>query len=85
MRRYTYAVAEPVVRLLSALPWRDRDLLLKAFSALPDNPFQRADHFVRISGERDVQVKRFGIWLVSFWVDHGNCEVRILTAEFLGR
>ena len=83
MRRYSYAVAEPVVRLLSAVSRRDRELLLKTFSALAENPFQRGDYFIRVSGQRDVQVKRAGHWLISFWVNHGDCEVRIVDVEFV--
>lgn len=35
MRRYTYAAAESVLRLFSALPRRDRELLVKAFPHSP--------------------------------------------------
>ena len=80
MRRYSYTAAQPVIRLLTVVPRRDRELLVKAFAALADDPFQRGDCFVRVSGQRDVQVKRFGHWSIQFWVDHGDCEVQILDA-----
>jgi hypothetical protein len=81
MRRYSYAVAESVVRLLPVVSRRDRELLLKAFSALADDPFQRGDYFIRVSGQREVQMKRAGHWLIHYWADHGACEVRIVDVE----
>jgi len=85
MRRYSYAVAEPVVVVLTTLSRRERDFLLRAFAALADDPFQRGDYFIRTPGERDVQVKRFGKWLVTFWTAHPDCEVRIINLELLIR
>jgi hypothetical protein len=85
MRPYSYAVAEPVVNLLSVVSRRERESLLTAFGALANDPFQRGDYFIRTTGERDVQVKRFGKWLITFWTDHGNCEVRIIEIKSLLR
>ncbi len=65
MRRYTYTVAEPVIQILSEVPRRDRELLIKAFSGLADDPFQRSDGFIKTTGQRDVQVKRVRHWLIS--------------------
>ena len=83
MRRYTYTVAEPVIQLLSSVSRRDRELLIKAFSSLADDPFQPSDGFIKTTGERDVMVKRFRHWLIYFWVNHGDCEVRVVDVEAL--
>ena len=64
---YSYTVDPDVLRSMIGLKKPDRDRLLRAFAELADNPFVAGD-FQRTSHERDdLQTKRFGRWLVTWW------------------
>jgi len=84
MRRvYTCVVDESVLRLFTSCRTGDRDELLRIFSRLGDNPFQKGDYTQKTASLREVQVKRFGKWFVTFWPDHGECELRIVEVKRL--
>ena len=76
--RYGFAADDKVLEAFSALRPREREQVLRAFDQLADDPFQSGDFVHRQPGIRDYQVKQFGRWVVSWWVDHPVCEVRIV-------
>ena len=79
--RFTFAVDESVIAIFSASTKRDREQLMRIFYLLANNPMQRGD-FVEISSSgRELQVKRFGKWLVTFWPDQPVFELRIVDVQ----
>ena len=79
--KYAYAVDDSVVEFFSARPSREREELLHIFRtlALALNP--RGDWVQRTATGRELQVKRFGKWLVTFWRDEPVLEVRIVDVK----
>ena len=74
---YTYVVGESVLGLFAESKSREREELLRIFHALGSNPFQSGDYIQKTASLRTLQIKRFGKWLVTYWSDHGNAELRI--------
>jgi len=70
-------VAESILRLSP----RHREELVKTFRSLAANPFQPGDTSFRDSSLRDIQKRRFGRWIVSFWPDDPVKEVRIVGVQ----
>jgi hypothetical protein len=81
MKAYGYVTESAIVEFFAACRKRERGELLRIFTCLADDPFQRSDYVQRLPGERELQVKRFGKWLVSYWPDHPVAEVRIVDVE----
>lgn len=67
IRQYSYAVDDTVLEFFCACTKREREQLMRIFLALADDPFQKGDYVERTRAGRDVQVKRFGKWLITFW------------------
>jgi hypothetical protein len=80
---YAYVVDEAVLKLFASSSPRDRRELLRIFDSLGDDPFQHGDYIQKTASFRELQVKRFGKWLVSYWPDHGSCELRIVEVRRL--
>jgi hypothetical protein len=78
---YSYAVDAAVLTLFGQCSKRDREQLLRAFDSLLQTPSQRGEWTRRTASGRELQVKRFGRWLVVFWPDHAVREVRIIDVE----
>jgi hypothetical protein len=83
--RYTYAIPERVIRLVTTLRARERDEVLRVFDLLADDPFIKGDRTQQDECGRRMEVKRFGRWEVTYWPDHGSCEVRIFDVTRLRR
>ena len=81
--RYVYAVDDSVVEIFASRKGRERDQLLRIFKGLADDPFQKGDYVQRTQSGRELQVRRFGPWLVTFWADHAVCELRIIDLKKL--
>ena len=80
---YSYTVDKAVLESLIGLRKTDRDRLLRTFAELTDNPFLDGD-FARSSPEQpDLQVKRFGRWMVTWWVDHPVKKVRVAGVDLI--
>ncbi len=47
------------------------------------NPYQRGDWLQKTRSGRELQVKRYGNWLLSFWLDEPVLEVRIVDVRKL--
>jgi hypothetical protein len=80
---YAYAVDESVLQVFAACKGRDRSELLRIFEQLSNNPFQQGDFTQKTASLRELQVKRLGKWLVTYWPDHGACELRIVDVRRL--
>lgn len=57
--------------------------LLRIFGCLARDPLQRGDYVQRSAAGRDLQVKRFGQWLVTYWADQPVLELRIVDLKKL--
>ena len=62
-------VDQSVLELFGTCRSREREELLRVFRTLARNPFQRGDYFQKSATGREVQVKRCGKWLITFWPD----------------
>ena len=60
---------------------REREELLKIFRALAESPYQTGDWRQKTKSGRELQVKRFGKWLVNFWQDDPVRELRIVDVK----
>jgi hypothetical protein len=80
---YTCVVDDTVLRLFSSAKNREREGLLRIFSALSDNPHQVGDYIQTSAALREHQVKRFGKWLITYWADHGARELRVVDVRRL--
>ncbi len=74
---YTYTVDRDVLPTLVSARKTDRDRLLRAFAELADNPFTEGEFRRRSSERSDIQARRFGRWMVTWWVDHPVKIVRV--------
>jgi hypothetical protein len=50
---------------------------------LAEHPYQKGEWLQKTAGGRELQVKRFGVWLIRFWLDEPVFEVRIVDVEHL--
>ena len=75
---YRYVVDCDVAEKIFTLPRSHRDHFIKYFRQLADNPFQRGENSFCDSTGREIQKKRFGPWLISYWADHAVNEMRIV-------
>jgi hypothetical protein len=48
---------------------------------LAESPYQTGEWRQKTKSGREVQVKRFGRWLVTFWLDDPVREVRIIDVK----
>ena len=79
--RYSYVVEAGVVAFFAQCSGREREQLMRAFELLAQEPYQRGDWLRRTSLGRELQLKRVGKWLVTFWPDHAVRELRIVDVE----
>ena len=77
-RQYCYAVDDSVLEFFSSSRKREREQLLRIFTLLANDPFQNGDHVEKSASGRDLQVKRFGKWLITYWPDVPVTELRIV-------
>ena len=57
---------------------REQEELLRIFKSLADSPYQAGEWRQKTKSGRELQVKRFGKWLVTFWLDAPVLEIRIV-------
>ena len=79
--KHTFVVDDKVVAVFTECSKREREDLLKIFKSLADSPYQKGEWRQRTKSGRELQVKRFGKWLVSFWLDDPVLEIRIVDAK----
>ena len=75
---YRYVLDCTVAEDILTLSARQRGQFVQIFRSLAENPFQRGEQTFKDSTQREIQKKRFGGWLVSYWADHAVKELRIV-------
>ena len=78
---YSYVVDAAALGFFGQCSSREREQLLRVFESLAQAPSQRGEWLRRTTSGRDLQIKRFGKWLVTFWPDHAVRELRIVDVE----
>ena len=73
----SFVVDDSVVELFANCRKHEREELLRIFRLLAASPSQRGDQIQKDRSGREIQVKRFGRWRISFWLDAPVMELRI--------
>jgi hypothetical protein len=81
IREHKFVVGADVVELFARRSKREREDLLRIFTNLATSPYQNGDWQQRTISGRELQVKRFGRWLVRYWRDDPVLELRIVDVE----
>jgi hypothetical protein len=76
MKSYDFVLSSRAFHFFDKLKKPERNYLLRRFEALASDPQQEADGFLG-TDPRQLSFKYFGAFRVVYWVDHGECEVRI--------
>ena len=76
---YTYTFDAAVLERFSLSTGRQRETLLRIFDQLTENPFLEGEYIIQDSTGRPLQVRRFGIWVVTYWPEHLGRQVHILS------
>ena len=80
---YKYTVDDAVLEVFASATKRQREVLLRIFAQLADDPFLLGETIQRDHVGRPLQVRRFGEWTVTYWPEHlGNC-VHVVALEHL--
>lgn len=79
--KHTFVADDTVLKLFAERNKREREELLKIFKSLAESPYQNGEWRQKTRSGRELQVKRFGKWLVSFWLDEPVLEVRIIDVK----
>jgi hypothetical protein len=66
---HIFVADDTVLKLFTERNRREREELLKIFHALAGSPYQLGEWRQKTKSGRDLQVKRFGKWLISYWLD----------------
>ena len=85
MKPYRFVVDDRVVEYFDCLTQRERSRWLDIFDHLAK--FPNLEGHIRITDKsgRANEVKDFGVWRVTFWVDGPVREVRIADVERLNQ
>jgi hypothetical protein len=78
---YAFVVDDSVLELFTGRSRREREELLRIFKLLADSPYQIGEWRQKTKSGRELQVKRFGKWLVTFWPDGPVLELRIVDVK----
>jgi hypothetical protein len=79
--QYTFVVDDSVLELFISRGKREREELLRIFKSLADAPYQTGEWRQKTKSGRELHVKRFGKWLVTFWLDAPVLEIRIVDVK----
>jgi hypothetical protein len=79
--RHVYVADDAVMEFFTGRNKREREELLKIFRSLAESPYQKGEWRQKTKSGRELQVKRFGKWLVNFWLDDPVLEVRIVDVK----
>jgi hypothetical protein len=79
--RHVFVVDDTVMAVFTERSRREREDLLKIFKSLAESPYQPGEWRQKTKLGREVQVKRFGRWLVTFWLDDPVREIRIMDVK----
>jgi hypothetical protein len=76
--KHAFVTDDAVLRFFGERTRREREELLRIFATLADDPYRQGEWRQKTKSGRELQVKRFGKWLVSYWRDELVLEVRIV-------
>ena len=79
--KHVFVADDAVLNYFSGRSRREREELLRIFAALAEDAYQRGDWRQQTKSGRELEVKRFGKWLISFWLDDPVLEVRIVDVK----
>ena len=80
IREHKFVVDDSVVTFFAGRTRREEDLL-RVFAILTSSPHQKGEWQQKTSSGRELQVKRFGRWLVRYWLDAPVLELLIVDVE----
>lgn len=78
---HVFVVDDTVMEFFTDRSKREREDLLRVFKALAESPYQKGDWRQKTNSGRELRVRRFGKWLVAFWLDDPVLEVRIVDVK----
>ena len=79
--QHIFVMDDSVLELFTGRSKREREERLRIFKSLADSPYQTGEWRQKTKSGRELQVKRFGKWLVIFWLDAPVLELRIVDVE----
>jgi hypothetical protein len=82
--KHSFVVDDRVMAVFAECSQREREELLKIFKSLAQSPYQKGEWRQKTKSGGELQVTRFGKWLISFWLDDPVLEVRIVDLKKLG-
>ena len=85
MKPYRAVVDARVIEYFDCLTKRERGRLLDIFDQMAEFPHIEGHARIKDKTGRANEVKDFGGWRITFWVDGPVHEVRIADVERLGR
>lgn len=78
---YRAVADQETLDFLFACTPKDRQTLAQLLRGLASNPFQPGDFEEADSVGRPVQIKLFGVFLVTFWPGHAAKEIRVVRVQ----
>ncbi len=72
---------EEVLSVLLAARFAERKKLLAALESLKKNPYQQGDFVEHDEVDRPLDVKVFGVFLLTYWRDNLVKELRVVEIE----
>jgi hypothetical protein len=81
IREHIFVVDDSVLEFFAACRKQEREELLRIFRFLAVSPSQSGDWIQRTQSGREIHVKRFGHWQVSFWLDAPVLELRVVDVK----
>jgi len=81
---WRYVLDESVAEQVLAMSYSRREVLIRLFRELVNNPYEPGDRAFLDSIGRQIQEKTFGAWHICFWPDHSVKEMRIVSVQPVG-
>ena len=78
MPAYRLSAELGVIELLHGMKPHDRAAVLDGFRRLLQSPNADGDWRTRDAGGRDIEVKVFGRWQITYWLDSPVWELRVV-------
>ena len=78
MPAYRLAAELGVIELIHSVKARERTAILAGLRWLLQNPNATGDWQTRGADGRDLEVKIFGRWQITYWLDSPGWELRVM-------
>ena len=79
--QHVFVADDTVLESFASRNKREREDLLRIFKSLAASPYQKGDWRQKTKSGRELNAKRFGKWLVTYWLDDPVREVRIVDVK----